>query len=253
MTELKFTPDADPLTKDQVKTASKILLKKNYVKLEFPRVNKLRRDPRLDRQEIFLFTFIPSAQASADKDGVFGCIKMRGNFPSVEEADEYAEKLLVNDSYNEILYGRVGVEMPLSLDPNYCENTKEIDIRARQDAIARSFLKKKRDEENKEKEEIMDRQKALLEDTKETKEKTYDDLEFYTTLKTKYANVRYMLDEHDKKKVELETIRDKSRAEIVALDKSYPDYSKSYKKKYEDACKASGIDLKSNPLVKYME
>jgi hypothetical protein len=244
---------APVLTKEEYEEAKKILLKNEFSKYKFPRSLKTRVDPPITGQTYSLHTFIPSPGATPDSDGVFGILKNRGNFPSREEADEHSEMLIRKiDSWNEIFIGFVGKEFPLTLKGDYCKDTKEVDVRNKLDEVALANLKKKREKDQKDLDDIKEREAKLLEETKVDKMMAKDDIEYYTTLRVKFATLCHTIEDLEKRYRDANKLASEARDEIKKLNSEHADYSKQYIEKYTKALTDAGIDVKSNPLVKHM-
>jgi hypothetical protein len=202
-----------------------------------------------------MFTFTPSQGATPDSEGCFGSMKIRGTFATPKEAEEWAENIIRNsDSYNENIIGYVGADFPLTVDSKYCLSTKEVDVRTKMDTIAKENIKHQREVDKKEMEEIQERRRQLLADTTEAKAQSTDDIEYYTTLRVKRANIRIMQEECEKKLKECAKILKKTTAEINAMDESHPEYAKEYEAKYRSALDAvGGSDANSNKMIQYMK
>lgn len=256
---MKDLPDEKPsrnnLTDDEWKSAHPELVNKEFVKLQFPRTTKLQKDPPIGGQLFGLITFIPSKEAIPDKDGCFGVLKLRGNFESEKKCDVMAEYLIRNhDSYAQIDYVWVGQPFPLMINNDaYTLSTKEIDIRRKIDETVRSDIKQKREHEKREMEEIKARQEALYRDVEEEKNRSFDDLEFYTQLRTKKATLQYQLDQIADRKREITELIVKSEKEIKNLEDSFPNYKQEFLDKYLNALKESGVKPEDSPLIKYMK
>ncbi len=251
---VKISSGRSNLSNEELDLAKNELINIDYLKLNFPRTIKLRQDPPLPQQNFCVFTFTPSVNAKPDKDNVFGILKIRGCFNTVQECDEHAENIIRNvDSYNENVIGYVGKEFPLSLDSKYCSTTKEIDIRMKNDSVARENMKAQRESEKKEMEEIQARQQELLSDT--AKEMCFDDLDYYIQLKVKKANLMAMKDTLLEKLQESENIVNKSTKEIDILDEKFPDYKNQYQKKYQESLDAvgAGSSKESDKMIEYMK
>jgi len=245
---------APHLTDEETEKAVKELFNSSYTNLDFPRVMRTRVDPPLAQQNFFVFTFTPSVGAQADKDGCFGVLRVRGTFPSVQEAEEWSESLVRNvDSYHENIVGFVGRDFPLTVDSKYCSKTKEVDIRMKLDNVARDNLKQQREQEKREMEEIQERQKQLLADTTEAKERSYDDIEYYTSLRVKRANVRILQEECEKKLKDCGKILKNTNEELFELDEKFPEYQKEYEEKYKNALDAIGGATENNKMIEYMK
>lgn len=239
---------ATPLNREQLQSAKKAL-----VKHDFPVQRLLRKDPALGNQYIALHSFIPSANAVPDPDGVYGVIKFRGTFPNEREADEWSERLIKDVStYDEIWMTKVGEEFPLTADADkYCLETREIDFRDKLNKIAKEDLKKKRQTEVEEMKEMSQRTEKLKADVKEDKENATDDLEFYTQMQVKRASLLARVDEAKKTISESEKILAQTSQEIRQLDVMHPKYKHQYKDQYNKALDESGINPADNPLAKY--
>lgn len=250
-----------PLTKEETQVAKEELINKSFINLSYPKTQRIRKDPPLGQQNYFLFTFVPSKNAQPDKDGCFGVMKVRGTFPTPREAEEWAENLIRNvDSFHENTIGYVGSEFPLTVDSKYCLTTREIDIRNKTDEIARDNIKQQRTHEKKEMDEIQERQKQLLADTSEHKESSIDDLDYYTTLRVKRANIRILQEECEKKIKECGKIIKKTITEINNLDDKHPEYKREYESKYKMALDAIGASEHSGAaaestkkMIEYMK
>lgn len=250
----KLTNSSSPLNVDELENAKTELINKSFVNLEFPRVQRLRNDPPLSQQNYFVFCFTPSLTSQPDKDGCFGTMKIRGTFASVQEAEEWSENLLRNvDSYHENLIGYVGRDFPVTLDSKYCNSTKEVDIRMKLDNVARENIKQQREQEKREMEEIQERQKQLLSDTTETKQMSFDDIEYYTSLRVKRANVRILQEECENKIKECTKVLTKTNQDISELDEKNPEFQKEYEEKYKVALDAIGGETQNNKMIEYMK
>lgn len=243
-----------PLTEDEVNSAKKELIKDDFLKLSFPKVVRIRRDPPLSQQNYCLFTFVPSKDAKPDKDGCFGVVKFRGSFPTPREAEEWAENLIRGcDSYHENIIGYVGSDFPLTVESSYCLSTKEVDIRSKMDTVSRDHIKAQRESDKREMEEVQERRRQLLEDTSETKKECFDDLEYYTTLRVKRANIRILQEECEKKLKECAKILKSTTSEINSLDDKHPNYKKEYEEKYKTALDSIGGSTHDNKMLEYMK
>jgi hypothetical protein len=250
-------PDAQrqPLTDEQTSCAKSQLINKNFVSLDYPRTLKFRVDPRIPSQSIGLVSFIPSKGASPDPEGCFGVLKLRGNFPTVEEADNWSENLIRNyDSFGVIDMVHIGRDFPIMVDNEiYTSTTREIDVRKKVDDVTKSHLKAKQEEERKEMKEIQERQQKLLNPSNnEEKEQSLDDLDYYIQLKVKKANADMVIDEANKKKEEARTVSENTATELSELDQKFPDYQNEYMQRYQNALASVGADANKNPLIDYM-
>ena len=247
-----LTPAREPLTVEQTTNAVSTLVNKDYIQLNFPKTQRIRVDPPLQNQKIGVITFIPSKTAIADKDGVFGILKVRGTFEDEDKADVFTEDIIRNvDSYNENYYVYVGKDFPICVDNDkFCQSTKEVDIRSKLDGIAKEKIIEERKKEETEKREVQQRHQQLLTDVKTEKE--FDDLEFYVSLRVKLAQARLMQEEYEQKLKQLGKTIKTTKEQIYALDEKFPTYIKQYEAKYTQAIDAIGGDH-NNKMLQYMK
>ena len=124
----KASAGTPPLTKEQGDIAVSELYSKNLDK--FPKIERKYADPIDHGQKFALVSFVPSKTAQPDEDGVYGMMKVRGVYASIDEADDRAEFLVRNvDSYQNILTTYVGRPFPLvQTGEKYGAELKEIDV-----------------------------------------------------------------------------------------------------------------------------
>jgi hypothetical protein len=250
----KETPSRPALNEEQTTQAKQELVNKEYVNLAFPKTMRLHVDPVLNGQLYTLVSFIPSKDASPDKDGCFGVLKVRGSFNTVDQADSWADNIIRNhDSYTAIDYCLVGRPFPLMVNNElYRLATKEVDVRKKVDDTIKHDIKKKRVEEQKEMESIQERHRQLMRDVSEDKEQAIDDLEYYVQLKTKKASLMYNVQEIRRKEKESLELVDKVSEEIRDIDKKFPNYKDEFLDRYTKALETQGIDVSKNPLIQFM-
>lgn len=252
-TRPEIDPVAAPLTKEEYKEAKAVLVKDAFIKYKFPRVTRVRKDPPISGQTYYVFAFTPSAGAKADPDGCFGVMKFRGAFANQTEAYEKSEYLVrVIDSVNENFIGYVGHEFPITADAKYCEETKEVDVKNKMDTVSKEHFKKIKEKEQSDIEEIQSKEKALLDESKDDKKFNKEDLEFYTTLRVKYANLRMAQVENDRKTKEIVALVERCKRDILTTDAKHPTYMGEFMGRYTAALKSAGIDSDKSPLIKYL-
>jgi len=247
-------PGRSSLTDEQFGASISELIKKDFIKLEFPRTMKLHVDPPLNGQHLGLVSFIPSKNAKPDLQGCYGVLKLRGTFPDERSADSWSENIIRNhDSYAKIDFCYVGKPFPLMENNEiYRDTTREIDIRRKVDEVQREDLKQKREQEKLEMSQVNERHRNLLRDTQEEKDAAIDDLELYVQLKAKCANLIHNKKEMERKIQETDDLVAKVKNEIMDMDKKHPDYKSQFLQRYKDALAAAGIPIDANPLLKYM-
>lgn len=228
-----------PLSEEDVVEAVKVLNNNSFVK-NFLNVERRYADPLDPMQKIGLISFVPAKGAKPNEHGIYGFAKLRGNYPTDNEADERAEFLIRNvDSYHRIYHAYVGRPFPITTSPDFSGERREIDIRKSMVDSVSASIRGKKDEERKEIQEIEAREKQLLEDTKKEEE---DPTDHYTTLRVKKAQITWTYLETQKKLDDMKNIIIKTRNQIEEMEKENDSYSKNYFEKYCNARTESGLD-----------
>ena len=231
------------------------MVNKSFYKLEYPRTTKFHTDPSIPQQMFYLVSFIPSQGAKPDSDGFFGLLKVRGTFPTARDAEEYGDMLLRKyDSFSEIQIGYVGRNLPLVADmTQYTLETKEIDIRKKIEDTVKSEMRKRKEEESKQMEEVQSRQQKLLDkDHRAEEDDSTNNLDFYLTLQNKKAQNLAWIDDLNEKITKAREVIENTREKIQAMDEANPEFKDQYIKQYEDALRNIGVDAEKNPLIRYM-
>lgn len=209
-------------------------------------------DPRIPGQVYSLHSFVPSAGASPDEDGIYGMIKIRGTFSTPEEANEKAEDLIRNhDSYHKIYHGWVGKPLPLTVKSDFSAKVEEIDIQQKVSKIVRTEIKDKRQQEKQKVKEIRERERNLKE---AVEQEATDPYEKYTCLRVKKAQVIWGYMEHRKKLAEMTDVFKKTLAEVQEMDDEDSDYAVRYYDRYMEARRSAGIpdDKNDQSFMKYL-
>ena len=248
-TQTEHTPETHaPLNDEQCSKAYKECFVNSLTELAYERKYA---DPGIVGQKYSLHSFIPSKGATPDNDGIYGMIKIRGTFATVEESNEKAADLIRNhDSYHKIYHGFVGRPMPLTVKSDWSRNVEEIDIQKQVSKIIREDVKEKRSAEKKQVEEIREREKNLRD---AVEQESTDPYERYTMLRVKRAQIIWGYLEHRKKIIELEDVFTKTLAEIKEMDEEDDDYSKKYMDRYMDARKQAGIPNDDNSFMQFLD
>lgn len=235
-------PDRTDLSLLEAKEASSVLVKNNLL---FPRSVKSIHDPIIAGQEYGLISFTPAKDVSPNQNGIYGVLKSRGNFGTLEEAQKYAENLVRNhDSYNEIHTIRVGQCIPLSKRTELVEETNLVDVNKEVESIVSQDVKSKRQQEKKEMKTIQEREQQLLQENKEILDGDHKEnpMEKYIMLRVKKAQLMWTLVEN-RKRLENEVIPAirKAKEEIREMNEEYPDFDKEYYERYMHARESVGI------------
>lgn len=251
--EFRLDQNVAPLTDVQVSDAMKELNVSSYVE-RFPQVERRYADPPVELQKVGLISFVPAKGATPNEKGVYGFAKLRGNFASEQEANEHAERLIRNvDSYHQIYHTYVGRPFPLTQSSEYSKEVNQVDLQKEMASAMSDDIRKKREKEQKDIEEIKNREKELLEDVKKTEENRDD---HYTTLRVKKAQLTWTYAETEKKMKQMAGVIAKTRYEIEELDRTHPELKNVYFNKYMDARRQAGLSTDKidagNNFIKYM-
>lgn len=251
--DTKIERGRDPLTAEQTAAAVSELVDSTFLE-KYPRTERAYADPVYNNQVYSLHSFVPSKGATPDEHGVFGFIKFRGAFQTVDEANDRAEHLIrYVDSYHSIQTGYIGKPFPVCVDTRkYVKEVNEVDLSKKTSDTISDDVKRKRLEEKKQIQEIKEREEQLLKTTGEDYEP--EPLEKYTTLQVKKANLVYTYLKTQEKIKELQTHIRNAYREIADMDAQDASYRKDYFERYTNARKQAGLpqeELEDN-FMKYM-
>ena len=231
------------LNRSETEEARKCLVNQNLL---FPRSVKSTTDPILMGQEYGLISFTPAHDVQPNKNGIYGVMKLRGNFSTIDESEKYAEKLIrTHDSYNEIHVVRTGQVFPLTKKAELVEETINVDINKEADKIVSESVKEKRNKEKVEMKTIQEREKKLLKENQEILKDEYkqDPIDEYTMLRVKKAQLMWTLIQ-TKKRINDEILPalKKTKKSIMEMNEEYPEFDKMYYDRYIEARKSVGIE-----------
>lgn len=223
-------------------------------------------DPLIPGQNLSLFSFVPASGARPDAKGVYGYGKIRGTFEADVDARMREETLIRDhDSYHDILTVRTGQPFPVvTAGDKYAAETNEVDVKKDMAESIAEDVKRKRQAERNEVEQIKRREEKLLQKSRRNvkdgtdgvqgasgaggaNEDDDDDddedspLEKYTTLRMKKAQLIYTYRENKQKLDEvrnrlLDTVRD-----IAAIDVQTPEFKCRYKERIRKARTEAGM------------
>lgn len=234
-----WIPDeGEKLTKDEANVAFKELVKNDnlYRKLERGII-----DPGIPNQCFALFSFVPAEQPN--RFNLFGFSKIRGVFATAIEAREQCRKLITKfDSVNTIHIVRIGHPFPIGekFNGEWDNITLDEDMQKAEEILR---VKEEEREEN-EKKFFEDRKRELFEDVK--KDKKSNMLEWYITLRQKYASMGALHDEYSKQLENIEKVAQTSYDEMREIEKSNPNVLMEFQEEYEKTRKACGLDKDSS-------
>ena len=240
-----------PLTEEQAQAA--IAEQSNLDNIRnYPRLERQYADPPITLQTYGLVSFVPSKGATPDKDGVYGFMKIRGNYATTQEASERAEFLIRNtDSYHTIFHAYVGRPFPITIDQKYASKTEEIDIRKKAIETVSDDIRSKREMEKKDIEDIKRREKQLLAEAKPDYKP--DPYEEYTVLRVKKAQLHWAYVQTQKKMDEMKASIIKTREQIKEMDGENPNFAKEYFDRYVTARREAGLPDELNSEENFMK
>lgn len=246
--------NAPALTEQEVSIAMEDLHVTSFVE-KYPAVERRYADPPLQLQRFGMISFVPAKGARPNDKGIYGFAKLRGNYASVQECAEQAEKIIRSvDSYHKIFTTYVGRPFPLTTSSDYSAETTEVDMRKDVTETYRNDLKKKREKEEKDMEEIKEREQALLAETKREDDDPELLQDTYITLRVKQAQLAWTYLETEKKMNEMKESIIKTRKELADLETADPTYKENYFKKYMEARAQAGLstDAHGDNFIKFM-
>ncbi len=248
----EYTAVTHPPLNDAETTAAMRDLSDANILPKYGKVERRYADPAIPGQTYSLHSWIPAKGASPNEDGIYGMLKIRGTFSSIQEMNERAEDLIRNhDSYHKIFHGFVGKPMPLTLKSDWSKDVEEIDIKKAVTKTVSDHVKEERMKERQQVQEIKERERNIRESVEE---EATDPYEKYTCLRVKKAQVIWGFMEHSKKVKEFREVFDKTLAEIAEYDQENPDYGDKYLERYMQARERAGIpeDRNDTSFMKYL-
>tara|TARA_B100000686_G_C16732611_1_gene941633 strand:- start:3 stop:830 length:828 start_codon:yes stop_codon:yes gene_type:complete len=250
----KWRPSKDkPLTDEQTDEALKELNVDNFIE-KYPRVERFYCDPSILDQKYSLVSFIPAKGASPDEDGIYGMIKTRGNYATIQEANQRAEYLIQNiDSYHKIYHCYTGRPFPATSSSKYSAETAEVDIKKKITNVINEDVKQKKYDEQKEINEIKEREKRLLEESKRNEKGIPEDtIDTYTTMRVKYAQLTWTYLETQKKVEQMKKSIVQVRKDLKEMDEENPEFIVQYREKYMKAREEAGLPEDDDSFMKYL-
>jgi hypothetical protein len=268
-------PTNEPtLSNEQVVAAKHVLVKDVN---EFPRVNRRFVDPLkacepkfalfsyIEHQDIEMVAFLdeikdvlnPEHKKRLDELNtrpqiLKGVAKIRGAYVTQQEAEHRAEEIVRDiDSTNSIFTCIVGVPFPL-VSEGMSEEVKEVDLQQQTENTIAHNVRRQRQKEKKEIEDIKRREEELMRNAE--KDPNADDEDNYIAQRVKLAHLRYSIDQHVKKHAECIDNEKKCVEWLVDMKSRNPEFEEKYMEKYMAGRKAAHIpdDHNLEGFMKYM-
>ena len=248
--EHQFNFNEPVLTDEQTIIATKDLVNRQALDI-YPKTERAFCDPTIDDQEYCLVSFIPSVEAKPDEKGIYGMVKVRGSYGSLEKCDKRSEFIIKNiDSVHKIYYAGVGKPFPITNSSEFSKDITKVEI---QKKIAED-LRQKVDKEKEEIAVIKKREQEILAENNEDKPKQEQDpLERYITLRVKKAQLTWTYINTMKKLNEMKKNILSSRSEIIDLDEEDESLKDRYIERYDDSLKKVNIEQQKDSFVMYID
>lgn len=234
----------DPLNQEELNNALMELTDESVVKELYPRLERYYADPLYNGQVYCLHSFMPSKGSKPDEHGVYGFMKCRGAFQTIDEANQRANYIIRHyDSINPIHTSYCGKPFPVCKEPKkYIQETSEVDLKEDMQKTISNNVQEKRRKDEKEMAEIKEREQRLIEENKPDHENPLDD---YTTLRVKKANQVFAHKQAKDRLKELEKSIKATKREILKMEKIDPSHRDLFILRYNQARQEAG--LYSNP------
>jgi hypothetical protein len=268
-------PTNEPsLSNEEVRVAKDKLVKSVN---EFPRVNRRFVDPPkagdpkfalfsyIDYPDVDMNKFLDEIQDSlnpkykkqladlkARRQLVKGVGKIRGAYVTQQEAETRAEEIVRDiDSTNSVFTCIVGVPFPLVTE-GMSEEVSEIDLQQQTEHAIAQNVRKQRQKDQKEMEDIKRREEELMRNAE--KDPNADDEDNYIAQRVKLAHLRYSIEQHVKKHAECVENEKKVVEWLVDMKSRNPEFEEKYMEKYMAGRKAAHIPDDHDPegFMKYM-
>ena len=228
-----WTPDVgENLSERQTDDAMKQL----YI-TPFPQLERGFRDPKLERQNIALFSFVP---AEKNELGLYGFAKIRGVFEDEDLAKRHARKLVKKfDSVNPIHHVEVGRAFPIGNVKVFKGKEDKVIL---DDMLEEAEKKLKREDEESERANekfFEERRKELLADVDPNK--SPDPIEEYITKREKIANVSMIYEDYLAHLEKMKAIIKKTYVEMRELEK-VDGVRENYRERYYAKLAQCGLD-----------
>ena len=234
----RLNPKVPPLNYEQTQNAVKDLFEATPPYLPTERAYK---DPQYSNQNFCLVSFLPAKGAQPDKDGFFGFLKVRGVFPTTEDASKRAEWIIQNhDSYHRIYTAHIGAPFPMCADGHrHSKDDFEVEVKHATEKTFKEAMREKDENDRKEREDIKDREAKLLEETDE--DFKMDPIDQYTQTQVKRAQLIWTYKETAGKLPALRNSIRKACKELEELDKEYPDFYNQHYERYMESRRKVGL------------
>lgn len=231
-----------PLTVEECASATPILFNRKPFRV----VNRKLVDPHINGAPRFgLWSFAKAVGATPDKDGFFGVAKLRGAFYTEAEAADKAEQLIKDvDSANSIFTVIFGEPFPVT-DTGFSRELTEIDISNKVQKVISENVRAKRNADEKEMNQILERERALVNDDGTINESVEPE-EMYVQQRVKLAHLRYAIKEHALKFKECTELEKTVRKNLLESKAEHPEYEEGFVKRYQTGRRKANISAETD-------
>ena len=245
-----FDFNKDALTDEQVETAKSDLVDKEHLQI-YPSQERAFADPSIEEQDYCLVSFVPSVTAQPDKDGIYGMVKVRGTYNTLEKCDKRAEFLIREvDSLHKIYIAGVGKPFPITNMSTFSKDINRIKI---QDMLSEE-IQQEQTREQKELEEMKKREQEILENNKKPQADVKPDIEEqYITNRVKKAQLTWTYINTMKKLKDMQANIVHAREEIAKFDHTNPELKDNYLERYNAALKQVNLQQETDSFIMYLE
>lgn len=186
-------PATPPLNPAQLEAASGDLLDTTMMDTSYPKVERRYAYPAYKGQKFVGLSFVPSLTAVPDKDGFFGMLRVWGTFDSPEEGEAHGRTVITqHDSYHPYHLGRTGYPLPITTDRKWSETVSRVDLQAKTERVVSESVKEKIGQEKAMVKDMMEREKALLDEQDPDREEEPED-QLATILTRRYEQLRTIM------------------------------------------------------------
>lgn len=216
----------------------------------YPKIEKRMQDPEYNDQKYCLHSFTPSQGAIPDKDGVFGIMKIRGTFKTEDEMRDRTTHLIQNvDAFNRYYEGFVGRPFPVTNDERYSLVKDFVDVRNKINEVTAANVKKEREKEKKDVEDLRLRQEKLQE---AVDEESADPMTQYLENRVRRSHLIYTVTGgRTTLNNYLNSIK-KINAWLEEQDAQHPEYKEGFMERFMDARRQVGVSDNDMTLLQYI-
>jgi hypothetical protein len=183
-------------------------------------------DKPIVNQQYAIVCIEPCKDATPDCDGNFAFSKVRGTYKTIEEAEDAAKEIVkFQDQLCINTIVKVGQPFPIRIKTGLpSSHVVEVDIKGQYAQNRKHFVKQEREEDERVREELLAKEKAL----KEEVTAPIDDRQDYCMLRSKLAHWSLLIADMMKNIKEFERKLIEGDAKVQEIDKLHPEYQNEF-------------------------